>query len=159
MPDLALELAAVVDVASLAGFNITNIRHGPDARGIDVLFVLDDRCVGVQHTIFHSDEGHVPGRRGSPARAQDEGIARVTKAPFGLFGKFDYRPALRLRIDEKIAKATEHDNRHFIAETWLVISANVAKWGAAASTMIAADVVRADDFERFVSRGTRCVRI
>lgn len=145
MPDLELELAAVRDVAYLTGFNITNIRPGPDARGIDVLFDLDGSCFGVQHTIFHSDEGHIPGKRGSPTRAKEEGIARATKVPFGLFGKFDYRPALRLRIDEKIAKATEHDNRHLIAKTWLVISANVNRWGAAASTMIAADVLRADD--------------
>jgi hypothetical protein len=145
MPDLELELAAVRDVASLTRFNITNIRRGPDARGLDVLFDLDGRTIGVQHTVFHSDEGHIPGKRGSPARAKEEGIARATEAPFGLFGKFDYRPALRLRIDEKIAKATEHDNPRLIGETWLVISANVNRWGAAASTMIAADVLRTAD--------------
>jgi hypothetical protein len=30
------------------------------------------------------------------------------------------RLALRLRIDEKIAIATRHDNRGLVAETWLV---------------------------------------
>ena len=63
----------------------------------------------------------------------------------GWFGKFDYRPAFRLQIDEKIAKAAEYHHRHLIAETWLVLSADVNKWGAAASTMIAADVLRVDD--------------
>jgi hypothetical protein len=81
MPDLELELAAVRDVASLTGFNIMNIRPGPDARGIDVLFDLDGCRVGVQHTIFHSDEGHIPTKRGSPTRAKEEGIARATEAP------------------------------------------------------------------------------
>jgi hypothetical protein len=150
MPDLELELEAIRDVVSLTGFKIANIRPaypelGSVERGLDVLFDLDGRRAGAQHTTFHSDEGHTPGERGSPTRAKEERIARATQMPFGLFGKFDYRPALRLRIDEKIAKAAEHDNRHLIAETWLVISANVSKWGAAASTMIAADVLRADD--------------
>jgi hypothetical protein len=146
MPDLALELRAICDVVSLTGFPITNIRPaypelGSSERGLDVLFDLNGQRVGAQHTTFHSDEGHTRAR-GSLTRAR---IARTTQMPFGLWGKFDYRPALRLRIDEKIAKAAEYNNRHLIAETWLVISANVGKWGAAASTMIAADVLRADD--------------
>jgi hypothetical protein len=150
MPDHQLELEAIRDVASLTGFKIANIRPahpelGSAERGLDVLFDLDGRRVGAQHTTFHSDEGHTPGARGSSTRAKEERIARTTQTPFGLWGKFDYRPALRLRIDEKIAKAAEHNNRHLIAETWLVISANVSKWGAAASTMVAADVLRADD--------------
>jgi hypothetical protein len=150
MPDLELELEAARDVASLTGFKIRNIRLaypelGPAESGLDVLFDLDGRRMGVQHTTFHSDEGQTPGKRGSPTRATEERIARATQRPFGLFGKFDYRPALRLRIDEKIAKAAQYNNRHLVAEAWLVISANVVKWGAAASTRIAADVLRADD--------------
>ena len=150
MPDPKLELEAIRDVVSLTGFKIANIRPaypelGSAELGLDVLFDLDGRRVGAQHTTFHSDEGHTAGERGSRTRAKEERIARITRAPFGLWGKFDYRPALRLRIDEKIAKAAEHNNRHLIAETWLVISANVSKWGAAASTMIAANVLRADD--------------
>jgi hypothetical protein len=150
MPDLELELEAVRDVVSLTGLKIANIRPaypelGSAERGLDVLFDLDGRRVGAQHTTFHSDERHTPGERGSPARSKEERIARTSQTPFGLWGKFDYRPALRLRIDEKIAKAAAYNNRHLIAETWLVISANVSKWGAAASTMIAADVLCADD--------------
>jgi hypothetical protein len=137
-------------VVSLTGFSITNIRLaypelGSVECGLDVLFDFDGRRVGAQHTTFHSDEGHIPGERGSPTRATEERIARATQVPFGLFGKFDYRPALRLRIGEKIAKAAQHENRNLIAETWLVISANVSKLGAAASTMIAANVLRPDD--------------
>ena len=145
MPDFALELAAVQAVASLTEMNITNIRPGPDARGIDVLFDLDGRCVGAQHTTFHSDEGDSPGVRGSPTRAKEESIARGTTTAFGMFAKGDYRPALRLRIEEKIAKAAAHDNRDLIAGTWLVISASVNRWGAASSTLIAPAVLSADD--------------
>jgi hypothetical protein len=150
MPDIRIELHGLQHAASLAGFNITNIRAaqpeiGPEERGIDVLFDLDGRRLGAQHTIFHSDEGHTPGKRGSPARAKEESMARVTQAPFGMWGVFDYRPALRLRIAEKIAIAARHNDDELVAETWLVISANLPKWGAAASTMMAADVVRADD--------------
>jgi hypothetical protein len=42
-----------------------------------------------------------------------------------MWGVFNYRPALRLRIDEKIAIATRHNNDDLVAETWLVISANL----------------------------------
>ena len=150
MPDIRIELYGLQDAASLAGLNITNIRAaqpevGRDERGIDALFDLDGRRLGAQHTIFHSDEGHTPGKRGSAARAREEATARVTQAPFGMWGVFDYRPALRLRIDEKIAIAARHNNDDVVAETWLVISANLPKWGAAGSTMMVADVVRADD--------------
>jgi hypothetical protein len=150
MPDHALELEAIRVVISLTGFNIANIRLaypelGSAERGLDVLFDLDGRRVGAQHTTFHSDEGHTTGKRGSPTRAKEERIASTTQTPFGLWGKFDYRPALRLRIDEKIAKAARYDNRDLIAETWLVISASVDKWGAAGSTTVAADVLCADD--------------
>jgi hypothetical protein len=62
-----------------------------------------------------------------------------------MWGVFDYRPALRLRVEEKIAIVARHDNRGLVAETWLVISANLPKWGAAGSTMMVADAVRADD--------------
>jgi hypothetical protein len=150
MPDLKLELKAIRHVASLTGLNITNIRPaypelGSAERGLDVLFDFDGSPAGAQHTTFHSDEGHTAGVRGSPTRAKEERIARATQKPFFLFGKIEYRPALRLRVDEKIAKAAAHDNRHLIAETWLVISANVGEWGPAASTMIVADVLCADD--------------
>jgi hypothetical protein len=105
MPDIRIELYGFQRAASLAGFNITNIRVaqpeiGSEERGIDVLFDLDGRRLGAQHTIFHSDEGHTPGKRGSPARAREEATARVTQAPFGMWGLFDYRPALRLRSRE-----------------------------------------------------------
>jgi hypothetical protein len=124
MPNLELELEAVRDVVSLTGFKIANIRPaypelGSAERGLDILFDLDCRRVGAQHTTFHSDEGHTPGERGSPTRAKEERIARTSQTPFGLWGKFDYRPALRLRIDEKIAKAAAYNNRHLIAETRL----------------------------------------
>jgi hypothetical protein len=150
MPDITIELYGLRDAVSLAGFNITNIRPakpeiGSVERGIDVLFDLDGRRLGAQHTIFHSDEGHTPGKRGSAARAREEATARVTQAPFGMWGVFDYRLALWRRVDEKIAIAARHDNSGLVAETWLVISANLPKWGAAASTMMVADAVRADD--------------
>ena len=150
MPDLQLEFKAIRDVMSLTGFKIANIRPacpelGSAERGLDVLFDLDGHRVGAQHTTFHSDEGHTPGARGSPTRAKEERIARTRQTPFFLWGEFDYRPALRVRIDEKIAKAAEHNSRHLITETWLVISANVGKWGAAASTIITADVLRSED--------------
>ena len=65
MPDVALELTAVNALASLTGFSITNIRRGPDACGIDVLFKIGGRRAGAQHTTYHSDE--TPGKRGSLA--------------------------------------------------------------------------------------------
>src|SRR5208282_1184722 len=115
MPDIRIELYGLQHAASLAGFNIMNIRAaqpelGPEERGIDVLFDLDGRRLGAQHTIYHSDEGHALGKRGLAARAREEATARVTQAPFGMWGVFDYRPALRLRIQEKIEIAARHNN-------------------------------------------------
>jgi hypothetical protein len=143
MPHLIIELHGLRDAAYLTGFNITNIRPAlPEIgeRGVDVLFELDGRRLGAQHTIFHSDEGDTPGKRGSALRAKEE-----STQPPGMFGKSDYRPALLLRVEEKIAIGARHDNDELIAETWLVISANLGKRGAAASTMIAPAALRADD--------------
>ena len=64
---------------------------------------------------------------------------------FGMFAKGDYRPALRRRVEDKIAKAAAHDNRDLICETWLLISASLDRWGASAATLIAPDVLCADD--------------
>jgi len=109
MPDLAAELWAVQHLASLCSMNIT-IRDaktalGPVERGLDVVFDLDGRRVGAQHTIFHADEGQASGKRGSLARAKEEATARTTQAPFGVWGVADYRPALTLRLQEKCAIA------------------------------------------------------
>ena len=72
--------------------NVTNIRDartalGPVERGLDVVFDLDGRRVAAQHTIFHADEGHAPGKRGSLGRAKEEATARATQAPFGVWGR------------------------------------------------------------------------
>jgi hypothetical protein len=87
----------------------------------------------------------VTGKRGSPARSKEEATARATQTAFGMWANPDYRPALRLRIDEKIAIAARHDNRNLIVETWLVVSAYLNKWGAAGSTMILSAMVRAEE--------------
>jgi hypothetical protein len=91
MPDLAAELWAVQHLAALCGMNVTNIRDAKTAlgsveRGLDVVFDLDGRRIGAQHTIFHADEGQAPGKRGSLARAKEEATARATQAPFGVWG-------------------------------------------------------------------------
>jgi hypothetical protein len=150
MPNLAAELYAVQHLAALGGLNITNIADatsvlGPTERGLDVVFDLGGRRIGAQHTIYHGDEGHYPGKRGSLGRANEEAIARRTQAPFGMWGVGDYRPALALRLQEKCAIALDHDNRDLVAESWLVVSACLPRWGAAASTMMLPAFVRVAD--------------
>ena len=126
MPDVALELAAVNELASLTGWNITNVRPGPDEHGIDVLFEIEGRRAGAQHTTFHWDEGDIPGMRGSRARAAEERASRSTML-CPTWVKPDYRPALRRCVDKKIEKAAAHDNRDLISETWLVVSVGTGR--------------------------------
>lgn len=150
MPDLAIELYAVEHLAALAGMNITNVVDarsalGPTERGLDVVFDLGGRRIGAQHTIYHGDEGHNAGKRGSLSRASEEATARQTQAPFGMWGVADYRSALALRLQEKCAIAARHDNSDVVAESWLVVSAGLPRWGAAASTMIVPGLVRTAD--------------
>jgi hypothetical protein len=150
MPDIAAEYWGVEHVASLTGMNIANIRDaksefGPIERGIDVVFDFNGQRLGAQHTIFHFDEGQMPGKRGSLARSEEEATARATQTALGMWASPDYRPALRLRVAEKIAIAARHDNRNLVAETWLVVSANLNRWGAAGSTMIVSANVRAEE--------------
>ena len=150
MPDLAIELYAVEHLATLAAMNITNLADaksalGPTERGLDVVFDFGGRRIGVQHTIYHGDEGHNAGKRGSLSRAGEEAMARQIQAPFGVWGVADYRAALALRLQEKCAIAALHDNDVVVTKSWLVVSSGLPRWGAAASTMIVADLVRADD--------------
>jgi hypothetical protein len=119
MPDLAAELWAVQHLAALCGMNVTNIRDAKTALG--------------------------PVERGSFARAKEEVTARATQAPFGVWGVADYRPALALRLQEKCAVAARHDTRDVVAQTWLVVSACLNRWGAAASTMIVPGLVQTDE--------------
>jgi hypothetical protein len=153
MPDNKAELWSVQHLALLTGVNITNIRDaksdfGPGETGIDVAFDLNGRRLGAQHTVFHFDEGQVPGKRGSPARAVEETTARATKTSFGMWANPDYRPALARRISEKIALASRYPTRDLVAETWLIVSASLNRWGAAASTIIMPHAVRVEDLNR-----------
>jgi hypothetical protein len=52
----------------LTGLGITNIRDaksefGPCETGIDVVFNMAGRRFGAQHTVYHFDEGQVPGKK------------------------------------------------------------------------------------------------
>lgn len=79
--------------------------------------------------------------RGSFIRAQKEAIARRSQRSFSLWVNWDYRQALALRIREKCAIAARHDNHGVVAESWLVVSAGMPRWGAVASTTIVPDLV------------------
>ncbi len=48
-------------------------------------------------------------------------------------------------MQEKCAIAARHDNDDVVAESWLVVSAGLPRWGAAASTLIVPGLVRTDD--------------
>lgn len=158
MPDDNAELWGVQHLAQLTGMDITKIRgakseFGPDETGIDVVFDITGRRFGAQHTVFHFDEGQVPGKRGSPARAAEEAAARATQTAFGMWANPDYRPALARRINEKIALASRYDTRALVAETWLIVSASLNRWGGAASTIIMPHAVRVEDLNRLFHSG------
>ena len=73
MPNIPEEVACVTTLGSLLGIAMANVQDapsvfGPTERGIDVVFDLEGRRIGAQHTVFHFDEG-TPGQRGSQARA------------------------------------------------------------------------------------------
>jgi hypothetical protein len=142
MPDVVLELNTVNELASLTGFSITNIRSGLDACGIDVLFEIDGRPAGAQHTTYHWDEGATAGKRGSPARAKEQKISRNV-TPYPMSVNPHYRAPLRRRVDNKIEKAAAYDNQDL--ETWLVISACLGRWGSLGSTMMVPDMLGAED--------------
>lgn len=120
MPDYQSELWGVCHLVQLAAMSVTNVRSakaefGLDERGIDVVFDFDGRRFGAQHTVFHFDEGRVPGKRGSPTRAMEEATARAHQAPFGMWVAPDDRLALAHRINEKIALAQHYDARTLVA--------------------------------------------
>lgn len=153
MPDYNVELWGVQHLAQLTGSGITNIRDakselGAGETGIDIIFDLAGRRFGAQHTVFHFDEGQVPGRRGSQARAAEEAAARATQTAFGMWANPDYKPALAQRFNEKIARASRYDTHALVAETWLIVSASLNRWGGAASTTILPHAVRVEDLNR-----------
>ncbi len=73
---------------------------------------------------------------------------RRAQAPFGVWGVADYRPALALRLQEKCSIAARHDTRDVVEQTWLVVSACLNRWGAAASTMIVPGLVQTGELNR-----------
>jgi hypothetical protein len=153
MPDNNAELWGVQHLISLTGMSITNIRgakseFGPVETGIDVVFDMAGQRFGAQHTVFHFDEGQVPGKRGSPARAEEETAARATQTAFGMWANPDYRPALARRINEKIALASRYPASDLVAETWLIVSASLNRWGAVASTIIMPHAIQVEDLNR-----------
>jgi hypothetical protein len=55
-------------------------------------------------------------------------------------------------LDGQRMVAARYDNRHLIAETWLVISANLNKWGAGGSTTIVPAMLRVDQLDTLYQR-------
>jgi hypothetical protein len=60
----------------------------------------------------------------------------------------DYRTALAQRINDKIALASRYDTRALVAETWLIVSASLNRWGATACTIIMPPAVCVEDLNR-----------
>jgi hypothetical protein len=138
--------------------SITNIRgakseFGTVETGIDVVFDMAGQRCGAQHTVFHFDEGQVPGKRGSSARAEEETAARATQTTFAMWANPDYRPALARRINEKIALASRYPTSDLVAETWLIVSASLNRRGAAASTIIMPHAIQVEDLNRLFHSG------
>ena len=153
MPDNKVELWGLRHLVLLTGMSVTNIRDaksefGADETGIDVVFDMSGQRFGAQHTVFHFDEGQLPSKRGSTARATEEAVARATQTAFGMWANPDYRPALAYRINEKIALASRYDTHRLVAETWLIVSASLNRWGAAGSTIIMPHAVRREELNR-----------
>ena len=158
MPDDSVELWGIHHLAQLTGMGVANIRgakseFGPGETGIDVVFDLAGRRFGAQHTVFHFDEGQTPGKRGSSARAAEEAAARATQTAFGMWASPDYRPALAQRINEKTTLASRYHTRALVTETWLIVSASLNRWGAAASTIIMPHVLGVEDLNRLSHSG------
>ena len=75
-------------------------------------------------------------------------ISASTKTAFGMWANPDYRTALAQRINEKIALASRYDTRALVAETWLIVSASLNRWGATACTIIMPPAVCVEDLNR-----------
>ncbi len=152
MPNIPEEVACVTTLGSLLGIAMANVQDapsvfGPTERGIDVVFDLEGRRIGAQHTVFHFDEG-TPGQRGSQARATEERAARQTTGATAMWIDPNWQRALVYRINEKIDIADRHDNRDVVAATWLVVSALLPRHGAAASTAILEALITTTELDR-----------
>ncbi len=141
MPSSIREICAVSDLAVIANLNVTDVRDAKDEfggteTGIDVVFEFDGHRVGAQVTEFHSDEGSIPGKKGSFARAEEQKLSKSSNGVYGLYINPEYRRSLLIRIQEKIAKAEKHKSKAYVDKYWLVVSACISSIGAGASTMI-----------------------
>lgn len=112
--------------------------------GADVQVLLGSgQKIGIQITAFHADENLAKNGTETSLRSQEEkdkkqGIIQTYGVPA------DYRPALRKRIGEKIAKAQSYSYSEF-DEVWLVVVASLPQVGAMASTTMLSLFIDADE--------------
>jgi hypothetical protein len=115
----------------LTALGCTDFELSPSDRP-DIVAAIGGRSIGVEVTVFHSDEGS--GRGGSALRASEEKTARrAGHGPYTVAGVVDPLPGLVTRTCEKATVAKDYDRSRF-AELWLLIVAQFPKPGAVAST-------------------------
>ena len=122
-----IELTRRLLLALGGGDFVLNPRDRPDVKA-----AIGGRCIGIEVTVFHGDEGL--GCGGSVLRANEEKAAR--RPGGGASGGWvpaDPLPSLTARIRDKVSSAEGHDRREF-TELWLLIVAQLPKFGAVAST-------------------------
>jgi hypothetical protein len=152
------ERQAVERLCNLLGYTATDYSN-PNTpvvqSGADVEIWLNGSRIGVQVTVYHADEGQVPVA-GSPLRADEEGKAKhalKSGSPVKAYGHWasaNYIPALSRRVKDKVDKARARPNTDF-DELWLLVCAEIPRWGGTGSTMISPAVVGLDDLNAHIA--------
>jgi hypothetical protein len=120
--------------------------------GTDVEITHSGRKIGIQVTDFSADEGLAPPRRG--LRATEARNAAKGQFPAYAIPLQHRLSALRLRVADKVAKASSYDFKEF-HEVWLFIAAAVPRSDAVASTFIVPQLISGGDLTREMNEELR----
>ena len=105
----------------------------------DIIALINGMRIGIEETKFHGDEQLESS--GSALRKQEEKIARLNpNKPYTAAGVVDPVPALIARIGDKVDIASNYNVSRF-DQLWLLISGQIPKLGAIATTCMIPEFV------------------
>jgi hypothetical protein len=132
-------VACVLALTSLTPEKIADPKEEfGEEIGIDVVFLLDGRKIGVQVTEYNPDRA-LPQSPSKSSRAVEKSLAKKNPRGYGHSTSGEYITALAKSLGTKLLKTFSS-----VDEGWLLLVAQNPDCGSTSSTSIAADHISVD---------------
>jgi hypothetical protein len=141
----SLELELVQRFLTDAEFQCTNLTASDRP---DIIASMNGRNIGMEVTVFHSDEGSArQSNEGSLRQAGERNARSAPDSSYVMAVPTDTHAGLEARINDKITKAAQYDMSG-IDELWLLIPAQQPSLGALPATFVFSFLIDVNELNR-----------